>query len=304
MNYYVNPAMLSSAFTVPCVVVDSYLKLAKAEHIKVLLYIMRNMWTEISIADVSEQTALSEYDIKEALLYWADTGILLPKEQPVTAPTKPQKAKTVGREAKPSRTDVARRGMEDSKIRYLLQETQIKLSRNLKTNETSTLVWLYDDQGLDVSLILMIVQFAVERNKANIRFIEAIAVDWINKGIDSIAAADEELRNLAISEQTWNIVSQAFGLERRKPSKKESELAFTWINDWKLSKETLISAYDECVNSKSKFSFSYTAKILENWHNSGFNTAEEAKKNNNVKNDSGFAAYDLDLYEKMLNSKD
>ena len=200
MDYYVNPAYLSSAFTVPSVVVDNYLKLAKAEHIKVLLYILRNMWTEISINDIAEHTALSEYDIKEALLYWADTEILLPKEQPVVAPKKAEKPKTVSRDEKPSRTDVARRGIEDSKIRYLLQETQIKLGRNLKSNETSTLVWLYDDHGLDVSLILMIVQFAVERKKANIRFIESIAVDWIDKGIDSITAADEELRKLAVSE--------------------------------------------------------------------------------------------------------
>ena len=302
MDYFVNSALLSSAFTIPSVVVDNYLKFAKAEHIKVLLYILRNMWTELRTEDISEQTDLSEYEVKEALLYRADTGILLPKEQPKQEVKKPEATKAVTRSEKPSRTDIAKRGNEDAKIRYLLQETQLKLGRNLKSNEASTLVWLYDDQGLDVSLILLIVEFAVKHNKANIRFIEATAVDWINNGIDNIIDADKALNKLAVSEQAWSIVCSAFGIQRRKPSKKEAELSYLWINEWKLTKETLISAYDECVNAKSKFSFSYTAKILENWHNTGISSAEESKKAQKDKTNE--VSYDLDLYEKMLNSKD
>ena len=221
MDYYVNTALMSSAFTVPSVVADNYLKLTKAEHIKVLLYILRNMWSEIQIEDISENTGLGEYDVKEALLFWADTGVLLPKEpQKSTTTKKTETVKTVSRAEKPSRTDIARRGSEDKKIRYLLQETQLKLGRNLKSNEASTLVWLYDDQGLDVSLILLIIEYAVKHNKANMRFIESTAVDWVNNGIDNIALADKELNHLAMSEQSWNIVCSAFGLERRKPSKK------------------------------------------------------------------------------------
>lgn len=299
MNYYINPSMLTSAFTVPTVVTDRYLKFAKAEHIKVLLYMLRNMFEEITVEKIAESTGVSEYDINEALLYWADTGVLLPKETTNTKQEKENKS-VVQKAEKPTRNDVARRGNEDEKIRYLLMEAQQKFGRNLKTNETSTLVWLYDDEGLDVSLILMIIQYAVAHNKANIRFIESTAVDWINKGVDSIALADEELRKMSLGEQAWKIVCSAFGLESRKPSKKETELATLWIDEWNLSKEDLVEAYEECVNAKSKFSFAYTAKIIENWHKDGKNQKQKQKEN---KKDD-FAAYDLDLFEKMLNSKE
>ena len=142
------------------------------------------MAEEISVEDIAKCCDIEEYDVKEALLYWADAGILMPKEAKETK--KEEKKKTVSRNAKPSRADAARRGLEDEKIRYLLSATQIKLGRNLKSNETETLVWLYDDEGLDVSLILLIIQYAVEHKKANIRFIESVAVDWVNKGIDNI----------------------------------------------------------------------------------------------------------------------
>ncbi len=303
MGYYINPAAFSAVFTVPAAVADNHLKLARGEHIKVLLYIMRNMTSEIEPERISAAADVPVYDVKEALLYWADAGILL------THDASAHKAdgirpKTVKRAEKPSRNDVARRGAEDGKISYLLQETQMKLGRNLKSNETSTLVWLYDDEGLDVSLILMIVQYAAAHNKANIRFIESTAVDWINKGIDSVAAADEELRKIAAGEEAWSIVSSAFGLERRKPSKKETELSLLWVNDWKMSRDMLIAAYEACVNAKSKFSFPYTAKIIEMWHQKGYTTPAEIEKTGKPQGQESYAAYNIDLFEQMLNTKD
>lgn len=302
MNYRINPSAFSAVFTVPAEVADRHLKLARGEHIKVLLYIMRNMTVPINTSVIAEAVRISEYYVKEALLYWADAGILICdgdlKENTEIKP------KTVNRAQKPTRRDVARRGNEDEKISYLLRETQMRLGRNLKSNETGTLVWLYDDEGLDVSLILMIVQYAAAHNKANIRFIESTAVDWINKGIDTVADADAELNRMAMGDQAWKIVSSAFGLERRKPSKKETELSLLWVNDWKMSKEMLEAAYEECVNAKSKFSFPYTAKIIDSWHEKGFKTPKDIQKSKQDVEKEGYAAYDIDLFEKMLNTKD
>ncbi len=303
MDFYVNPANLTSVFTLPCAVTDRYLKLAKAEHIKVIVYIMRNITSEISTQDVADNTGVDEYDVKEALLYWADAGILLPKEAHVTV-QKPI-ANAVLRGEKPSRTDVARRGLEDPKIAYLLNEAQMKFGRNLKDNEKNTLVWLYDDEGLDVSLILMIVEYAVNQKKATIRFIESTAVDWINKGIDNLSAADEELRRLTISEQAWGIVCSLFGIEKRKPSKKEAELSYKWLAEWEISEEMLIEAYEQCINSTSKFSMPYISKVLEAWHKQGCKTVDDLEKGSQNKTaERQKASYDLELFKKMLSSKD
>ena len=301
MEYMINPTAFSSAFTVPANVVDGYLKLAKGEHIKVLLYILRNMSDDLSEEMVAHQTDVSLFDVKEALLYWADAGVLLPKAAPVDNQTKKQ---VVTRSQKPNRNDVALRGAEDPKIRYLLNEAQLRLGRNLKSNEASTLVWLYDDEGMDVSLILMIVQYAVENGKANMRFIESTAVNWINKGITSVAGADEALRQLTIGEQAWRVVSTAFGIEKRKPSPKETELSALWVDTWGMSTAMLEAAYAACVDTKSKFSFSYTAKIIETWHEKGYEKPEDIQKKEKTKNNNDYAAYDLDLFEEMLNTKD
>lgn len=301
MKYLINPSAFSTVFTVPAEVADKHLRLSRGEHLKVLLYVMRNMSDGINPEGIAAATGLDSYTVDEALIYWVEAGILA-TEKEILSPSKAVKPALAVHTEKPSRGDVARRGAEDEKIRYLLNETQMRLGRNLKTNETATLVWLYDDQGLEVSLILMIVQYAVAHKRANIRFIEATAMDWANRGITTIADADAELNRMAMSEQAWGVVCAAFGLERRKPSPKELQLALLWVDEWKISPELLTAAYNACVDEKSKFYMPYTAKIIEGWHKKGYKTPEETQKKKNDTAEKGFAAYDIDLFEKMLNS--
>lgn len=303
MDYYINPAVLTSAFTVPSEVVDKFLRLSRAEHIKVLLYILRNMADDCSEERICSETGVSAYEVKEALLYWADCGILLPRNKPVKNDGGKAK-KLIKKTDKPDRRDIARRGAEDEKIRFLLNEAQLKFGRALKSNEAGTLVWLYDDEGMDVSLILMIIQYAAAHNRLNISFIEKTAVGFAEKGIDNIADADAELNRIAANEQAWNIVRKSFGLGSRRPSAKEEKLAAKWVLEWGLSADMLKAAYDACVDGISEFSMPYVSTIIEKWHKNGYKKPQDINGADKPKQQESFAAYDIDLFEKMLNTKD
>jgi len=296
MEYNINPSVFTNVFVFPSAIADKYLKLCKGEHLKVIIYILRSSSNKPSMQEISDALDISLYDVEEAILFWADAGILVTDNI-----SKTEKTKVLKKSLKPDRDDVAKRGLEDPKIKYLLAETQLKFGRCLKTNETQTLVWLYDDLGLDVSLILFIVEYAIQNNKKNMRFIESIATDWADKEIETIEQAEEQVRLLALYDKSWAVVCKAFGIERRKPSKKEETLSLLWVNDWKISPEMLKEAYDICVDSKSKYSFAYIAKIIENWHNNGYKKVEDIKPK---ANDKMQGAYDIDLFEKMINSKD
>lgn len=302
MDYTINPLELTSTVPVPSSAVDRYLRLAKAEHIKVLLYIFRKM-TVADVSEISTETGVGEYDVKEALLYWADTGILLPINN-VATPKKEETKKVVARDERPTHFEAMRRGAEDPKITFLLQEAQLKLGRNIKGSIESSLVWIYDDLRLDVSVILYIIELAISQNSANSRFIESVAVDWVNKGITNITEAEEENKRRAEVSSCWSVVCSAFGIEKRKPSKKEEESAYKWLCEWQLPRELIEAAYEECVNTKSKFSFAYTSKIIENWFNEGIKTAKALEEKKAKPKETDGAAYDLEIYEKMLNKRD
>ena len=68
-------------------------------------------------------------------------------------------------------------------------------------------------------------------------------------------------------------------------------------------------AYDVCVDSTAKLSFSYIAKVLDKWYKNGVKKPEDIKKMNEEKSKKkngiqSAASYDISAFEKMLNSDD
>ncbi len=304
MGYRINMTAFSSSFPFPNDVVDKYLKLVSVCQLKVLLFVMRNSANEIERTKIAKELSLPESEVEDALLYWSQCGLLVSDK-----PDNKVKAKTVtvAKEEKPSRIDVAKRGDEDERIRILLNEAQLKFGRNLKTNEMTTLVWLYDDKGMDISVILMLLQYAVENNKCNIGFIEKTAIKWLNSGVETVADAENEIAQSVKNRLAWSVVETAFGIEKRRPSEKEYEYSRLWVEQWKMSPDMLKLAYDACVDSKAKVSFPYISKILEGWHTKGYKKPDEIKskaKENEKKGKQDYAKYNLDAFEKSLNSDD
>lgn len=305
MSYFLNPKNLSSVFTVPCSVSDKYLKLATETQLKVLICFLRNMSSDIDTKGIAELLSLPESEVLDALGYWASVGILMNPEQTSASNDKAPKNAVI-RAEKPNRTDVAKRGLEDKKIMFMLREAQLKFGRNLKSNESATLVWLYDDMGMDVSVILMAIQYAFSESKGNIRFIEKTAIDWLNNGIETVIDAENEIAKTIQKKSAWGIVQSVFGIDKRQPSTKELEFSDVWINEWGFSRELLKAAYDTCVDTKTKLSMPYINKILEQWHKDKVTSVDGLKEKKTSKKSgkstTSSVTYDIDLFEEMLNS--
>ncbi|MBQ8202935.1 MAG: DnaD domain protein [Clostridia bacterium] len=307
MKYLINAEAYIGAFPMPSIAVDKYIKLSSAVQLKVLLVCMRNSSAPIESEEIARILNISEKDVEDALIYWSGCGILT--AQVPTAKAIEKEEEFVSRCEKPTREDVARRGNEDKKIRFLLSEAQLKFGRNLKMNEASTFVWLCDDVGIDVSVLLLLIEYAASENSKNITFIEKTALKWKQRGVETVLDAEKQIAEEATKKLAVAVVQKAFGIERRKPSEKELSLCNIWINDWGISTELLVGAYNICIDKNAKLSFPYIHKILESWHKKGYKTAADIEKGEQVKkaqkeDKKGFAAYDLDAFERMLNSDD
>ena len=281
MNFKVRKDFKTPPFSVPSEIVDSHIKLAGALQLRVILYCLRHTYdAEIDPALMAELFSVSEEDINDALMFWAELGFI-ESEGPVFNPNtpEPQPAKVAPPKApRPDRKEVARRGLESPEIAFLLNEAQQKFGRMLKQSESSVLVWIYDDLGLDASIILMILQHAVQAEKVNITYIERVARDWAENGVDTIAAAEQRIVELNNSRSAWNKMRRAFGLDARSPSETESKLAVSSIIDWKMSDELLKKAYDACVDSCGKYNIRYIKKVLTEWHKQGITTVKELEQ--------------------------
>lgn len=306
MSYNINPVAFSTAFTVP-LAVSQKLKIASENQIKVILYVLANLSEGIDAQKISEKLGISLSETEDSLNYWVQNGVLTGQAPSFAVPEK-ENERVVLKSARPSRGDVARRGLEDKALAMLLSEAQLKFGRNLKSNEASGLVWIYDDLGLNVSVILLLLQYALSENRLNITFLEKTAAKWAEMGISDVTGAEKFITDEANKKLAWQVVERAFGIEKRKPSAKETELADLWLCSWGFNEEILVLAYEECVNQKSKFIMSYVAKILENWHKSGVKTADDVKKEETKKEKpkkaKSFAGYDIELYKQKLKADD
>ncbi len=273
MGYYLNPTELTAMFAVPASVADKHLKLASAEQLKVLLWCLKNADRQYAVDAVCSALGIDGFAAKDALDFWSERGVLCSTAE-VSVASEPEKKPKATKRAvtKPGRDEVARRGLEDGNIAFILRETEQKFGRILRQNEMSTLVWMYDDLGLSPSLIMMIVGFAVTEGKATVSFIENTAVDWVNKGIEDIEAADRMLVELRRKTSCWHTVETAMGLDRRRPSAAELEMADLWITEWGYDREIIRAAYDACIDATSKISMPYIKKVISEWHKSGVKT--------------------------------
>lgn len=275
MGYYLNPAEMTSMFAVPQSVADKHLRLASAEQLKVLLWCLKNLDKQFDITAVCDGLKLNEYTVRDALDHWCERGVLCS-----TVEVKPvaelEKKKFIKRaDIKPNRDEVTKRGNENPDIAFILRETEMAFGKFLSENAKSTLVWIYDDLGFSVSLIMMIVNHAKNENRLTINYIERLAVEWANDGVSDIESAEQRLILMRRRKSAWHLVETAMGIDHRSPTKAELEMADTWINEWNYGHDIIREAYEVCVNTTSKFSVPYIKKIVSQWHKAGVKTVDD-----------------------------
>ena len=304
MGYFINPAALMPFFAVPCSLADKHLKLASPEAVRVLLFVLRNPEKEISPETIAEFFKMDVFDVCDCLDYWVNAGVISSDKGAASPAEKEAPAvKTVRAKAvKPTRAEIARRGAESEKVRFLLSEAQMKFARPLSENESATLLWLLDDAGVDVSLILMAAQYSAQKGKCNIREIEKTCLDWADNSVTTIAEAEERIALLNRQETAWRMLTAVCGIEKRNPSTKEREACDLFVNEWGFSREMLKAAFDICVDATGKFSLPYMKKVLSKWHKEGYKTVEETKTGA-VPKKSGMSD-DMVAFLAKLNSED
>lgn len=325
--YRLNPDTLGEVFAVPAAVVDDHIRLAGSAQLKVLLWLLRNGQGVFDPEKCAGSIGLSAADCRDAAQYWLETGVLLPAEKTETASPAPEAARTEQtapaapipeapsrptvpaarpRPVKPTMKEVVARQKGSPGFAYLLDTASARLGRPVSQGDMETLLYLFDTAGLPAEVILMVIEYAVSMGKYNMRYIEKVALDWADRGIDTIAAAEETLCGLERRREAWERVATALGLTQ-KPRVADSDAAERWIFEWKTSDDLLRLAYERCREATGGFRASYIDKILEGWRLDGIDTLEKALKDRaparrgkGKTKEKKETSFDLEQYETMV----
>ena len=331
MNYRLNPETLGEIFAVPAAVVDEHIKLAGSAQLKALLWLLRGGQGVFDAERCSKAIGLSPADCTDALQYWFATGLLLSSDQspglnpepkieiskPASADLKENKkpAKTKPAElplvmarphpVKPTMKEVISRQKQSEEFAYLLNTASARLGRPISNGDMETLLYLYDTAGMPVEVILMVIEYAIAEGKAHMRYIEKVALDWSDRGVVTISAAEQYLCSLERRKEAWRKLSALLGISQ-SPTIAQSDAAERWIFDWQTDDGLLRLAYEKCTAATGKFNSGYMMKIIEQWRAEGIDSAEKAEPGNSAGKRKGRnkpkkeTSFDLDEYETMV----
>lgn len=280
-----------SAFAVPGVVADQYLRLANAVQLKVLLCVLRHADAGLSPAQAAALLGIEEELAEEAFTFWMQVNVLettepqqhpimtlpLPPGQKPVAPVPPTASvQRSSREVKLDPSEMADMLGKTPTLKDLFFHAEKEIGRVLNHMEQRSLVWMFSYLNLPGEVILMLLSYCVSIEKYSISYVEAIAISWVDKGIITLELAEEETERLRQSHTYTGQLCRMLEM-KRKPTSKQMEFMDKWRNAG-YSMELLHCAYEITVENTEKLNFPYMDKILESWAGEGITTPEQARE--------------------------
>ena len=207
---------------------EKYMPKANGDYVKVYLYLLKNQVNGIDIATIAENLELTEGDVRRALKYWEEQGILTRGEKARgTGGKTPETGTSQGAVRKRSRAEEAgesslcavksgekqesrealrrsyksaagteklTRLSEDREFAQLLFVVQKYMSRILTDNDQQVFAYLYDGLNMPCDVLEYLVEYCVQTGHNSIRYMETVGLDWAESGIRDVAAAKKRTK--------------------------------------------------------------------------------------------------------------
>ena len=247
---------------------------------------------DASNESIAKALGILESDVVKAWRYWHKQGVIeihknkntvniefLPlvshteetENKTETLPETESVDKKVLEKTQFTPADISSIAKRDKDLAQLLELAQYKLGKTLSHLDTQKLVAIHDQLSLGNDVIALLLTFAGDKGK-KMRYIETVAQNWHDMGINSVEAAEEYLASIDKS----NMIMRYLAL-KREPSVDERKYIYKWLSLYKMPTDLIRFACEKTLKSAGASSFPYCDSIIENWHNQNINTLEAAR---------------------------
>ena len=104
------------------------------------------------------------------------------------------------------------------------------------------------------------------------RYIETVAIDWADRGIDTAEKADEHIR---LYNTDFRKIMRAFGQSYRDPNKNEEKFMEKWLKEYKFPVDIVVVACEKTISKIGQPVFNYADTILKGWREKGIMTKDD-----------------------------
>lgn len=266
----------------------------------VLSFIQKNSEEDITPKKVAEP-------VKEVKTESPTVSIVEHVTEPVFEPEKAEIEK-------PSYSaDQLRDFQKNDEISELLFIAEQYMKKPLSNQDMKTILFFYDRLQFSSDLIDYLIQYCVEKEKRDFRYIEKVALGWHAEGINSPKQAISYVKKY---DKNVNTIMKALG-KATTPSPKELEYITRWTKSFGFSLDIITEACDRTTLAVQNHRFEYCDVILEKWfqkqvhskqdikaldesYNRSRQTQTTTSKNNNKFNQFASNDYDFQALEKEI----
>jgi DnaD/phage-associated family protein len=241
--------VFGGVFAVPNAIADEHIKIATANHLKVLLYCLRHSGAALTAGEISRATGVAPDDVPTALDFWRQRiGEAAPTAAPPESSATPaaESPRTQLRAATAllnadydfSPKEIADVIKNDKDAAYLFERAEDLYGRPLKPNEQKALTVIITEVGIAPAVALALLEYCFTVGKTNASYIKTVAKDWFRQGIDTFEKANSHIKLL----QDPQAVKDAKKAEARRSKTKDTATPSSFDLD----------EYDEIVMAKYK----------------------------------------------------
>lgn len=260
---------------VPDDFIENYLVAANGDYVKIYLYLLYCVKSDksFSVSSLADLFQCTENDIKRALKYWESKSLLSIEEimeataeipAPVTVPEKHSYSAAEMKKLK-----------DQEEIRLLLVACEAYLQKQLTRTDIETLLYFYEQLHFSTDLIEYLVQYSVSKNKKSFRYMEAVAMEWHKKGIQTVEEAKFDSKPYA--KECYDVL-KALGINNHDPLPEETSYVDRWMKEYGFTIDMILEACKRTIMQIHKPSFEYVDGILKSWRAAGVRHLSDVEK--------------------------
>lgn len=267
---------------------EKYVRFSNPEYLQLYLYLayqVHKHGTFPSLEQIAKELDITSEKAIFILDFWVSRDELIYDEAgyrfPDKKPAKKVSPKTGRKQAaRPSYTMAEIDGVaaKNKAISGLFYQAETVLHKMLTPSDMELLYSFVDWLGLPVEVITMLLSYAEKKGKTNRRYLETVAMDWAERGIDTFEAAEAHVMLLESADSMERDIRNILGIYDRALTTTERKYLKLWSEDERINTELIALAYDRTVAHTGKLSFAYMNKILESWVASGFTSVKEVEE--------------------------
>ena len=269
---------------------EKYIRFSNPEYIQVYLYLkyrtekdgefprLEQIAKELNIS-LEQAAFVLDFWVSRGELCRKKTGYLFVEEQ---SPRKKreEKPEPLKHQPRPSYTmaEIDAVAAKNKTISGLFYQAETVLQKVLTQSDMEMLYSFVDWLGLPVEVVTMLLSYGAKKGKTGRRYLETVAMDWAERGIDTFEAAEAHVMELEARDSVERKICGMLGIFDRALTATEKKYIKQWAETPELSLDLIPLAYDRTVARTGKLSWSYMNKILLSWVEEGLTTQKQVEE--------------------------